>query len=330
MTRRAIACFQQDWLRYARAGRTDGEHAPTSHPLCGQALNAALFLALYLLVFAALVLHAPAAVWQPGHRHIHLCARVDRRLALWLGRAASVPIGLVSLPGVPPLAPPDGASGGGRSGDGGELLAPEVFIVITSYPHPGRDDRGRVRRRDRRGGRATRTRSRSWRRSSRWPTSGWSRTCSSGWRPHPRSGWSWCEGRAPASATAWHGRCGRSRSRARAAEAVVIVQDGDAVLPPGCLARTLPFFRLLPCARGADHRRGLRRSDAGPAMRAWHRLRFAQRHLLMSSMALSRRLITLTGRMSAYRASIATDPGFIEIAPERPARPLAATAACNC
>ena len=26
----------------------------------------------------------------------------------------------------------------------------------------------------------------------------------------------------------------------------MLVQDGDAVLPPGCLARTLPFFRLLP------------------------------------------------------------------------------------
>jgi mannuronan synthase len=48
-------------------------------------------------------------------------------------------------------------------------------------------------------------------------------------------------------------------------------------------------------------------------MRAWHRLRFAQRHLLMSSFALSRRLITLTGRMSVYRARVATDPAFIEL-----------------
>ena len=29
-------------------------------------------------------------------------------------------------------------------------------------------------------------------------------------------------------------------------DAVVLVQDGDTVLPPGCLARTLPFFRLFP------------------------------------------------------------------------------------
>ena len=48
-------------------------------------------------------------------------------------------------------------------------------------------------------------------------------------------------------------------------------------------------------------------------MRAWHRLRFAQRHLLMSSLALSGRLITLTGRMSAYQAAVATDPCFIDL-----------------
>jgi mannuronan synthase len=48
-------------------------------------------------------------------------------------------------------------------------------------------------------------------------------------------------------------------------------------------------------------------------MHAFHRLRFAQRHLLMSSMGLSRRLITLTGRMSVYRAPVATDPAFIDL-----------------
>ena len=47
-------------------------------------------------------------------------------------------------------------------------------------------------------------------------------------------------------------------------------------------------------------------------MQAWHELRFAQRHQLMSSMGLSRRLLAMTGRMSIYRGSVATDPGFIE------------------
>ena len=34
--------------------------------------------------------------------------------------------------------------------------------------------------------------------------------------------------------------------QAPATGAVVLVVDGDTILPPGCLARTLPFFRLLP------------------------------------------------------------------------------------
>ena len=96
-------------------------------------------------------------------------------------------------------------------------------------------------------------------------------------------------------------------------DAVVLVQDGDTILPPGCLARTLPFFRLFPSLAALTTDEDCLVPEAGAAMRAWHRLRFAQRHLLMSSLALSRRLITITGRMSAYRAAVATDPSFIEL-----------------
>jgi glycosyltransferase Alg8 len=48
-------------------------------------------------------------------------------------------------------------------------------------------------------------------------------------------------------------------------------------------------------------------------MQAWHSLRFAQRHQMMSSMALSGRLLVITGRMSIYRAEVALGPGFVEI-----------------
>lgn len=93
-------------------------------------------------------------------------------------------------------------------------------------------------------------------------------------------------------------------------DAAVVVMDGDAVLTPGSLARTLPFLELMPglAALTTDQ-------DAiveGPAvLRHWHRLRFAQRQLIMSSLGLSRRLLSVTGRMSVYRASVATDPGLI-------------------
>ena len=105
----------------------------------------------------------------------------------------------------------------------------------------------------------------------------------------------------------------RGSAGARQRNAVVMVQDGDAVLPPGCLARTLPFFRLFPDSAALTTDEDCLVPEAGAVVRAWHRLRFAQRHLLMSSMALSRRLITLTGRMSIYRAAVATDPAFIEL-----------------
>lgn len=37
-------------------------------------------------------------------------------------------------------------------------------------------------------------------------------------------------------------------------------------------------------------------------MSEWHKLRFAQRHINMCSMALSKRVLTMTGRMSVFRA----------------------------
>jgi glycosyltransferase Alg8 len=44
----------------------------------------------------------------------------------------------------------------------------------------------------------------------------------------------------------------------------------------------------------------------------WYQLRFAQRHTLMSSISLSKRVMTLTGRMSIFRADIVTSRGFID------------------
>lgn len=100
-----------------------------------------------------------------------------------------------------------------------------------------------------------------------------------------------------------------SRSRPPANFAVMLV-DGDTLLQPGCLARSLPFLHLLPEVGGITTDEDCL-VESGPILEAWHRLRFAQRHLLMSSMALSRRLLVLTGRMSIFRGAVATDPSFI-------------------
>jgi mannuronan synthase len=103
----------------------------------------------------------------------------------------------------------------------------------------------------------------------------------------------------------------RAVSRCRPTEdAAVMVLDGDTLLTPGCLTRSLPFLQLFPDVGGitTDEECVV---DNGPLLQAWHRLRFAQRHLLMSSMGLSRRLLVLTGRMSIFRGTVATDPSFI-------------------
>ena len=105
----------------------------------------------------------------------------------------------------------------------------------------------------------------------------------------------------------------RAISRMRPPDgAAVVFMDGDTLLTPGCLEKSLPFLRLMPDvdALTTDEECIV---EGGPVMQAWHDLRFAQRHQMMSSMALGRRLLVVTGRTSIYRAEVATEPGFIEL-----------------
>ncbi|GAB3389388.1 glycosyltransferase family 2 protein [Azotobacter armeniacus] len=92
--------------------------------------------------------------------------------------------------------------------------------------------------------------------------------------------------------------------------AVVAVIDGDTVLNTGVVRKTVPYFKIFP------NMGGLTTNEfcevlGGYIMSEWHKLRFAQRHINMCSMALSHRVLTLTGRMSVFRAAVVTDPEFI-------------------
>ena len=179
------------------------------------------------------------------------------------GARASVPLALVSLPRVPPLAPPGRAAGGGRPGDGGGAAGARGLHRDHQLPHPGRDDRGRVRRRDRARRRATRTRSRSSRRSSRWPTSGWSRIFPAHGAP--------AAGPAGPGARAGH-RQARRPGQGAAGDLAARARRPSRGDRPGRRRRAaarLPCAHpaLLPPAagaRGADHRRGLRRARRRP------------------------------------------------------------------
>ncbi|WP_447957931.1 glycosyltransferase [Vreelandella sp. EE7] len=93
---------------------------------------------------------------------------------------------------------------------------------------------------------------------------------------------------------------------------LLISMDGDILIEPDTLSRTLSFF-LAQNDLGALTTNNRARVTGGDVTREWYDLRYAQRHLMMSSMSLSRRLLVLTGRYSVFRTDLATKPDFIEL-----------------
>ena len=88
--------------------------------------------------------------------------------------------------------------------------------------------------------------------------------------------------------------------------------DGDTILAPNCLKNCLPLLALRPNmhAMTTDEQPIL----YGPKfLRRWFDLRFAQRHMVMQSQALSNKVLTLTGRLSIFRAKKVTDIKFIRL-----------------
>ncbi|WP_371922247.1 MULTISPECIES: mannuronan synthase [Pseudomonas] len=92
--------------------------------------------------------------------------------------------------------------------------------------------------------------------------------------------------------------------------AVVAVIDGDTVLEEGVVRKTVPWFKLFGNVGGLTTNEFCE-VRGGYIMSEWHKLRFAQRHINMCSMALSKRVLTMTGRMSVFRAAVVTNAEFI-------------------
>ncbi|HEY6919568.1 MAG TPA: glycosyltransferase, partial [Tabrizicola sp.] len=89
---------------------------------------------------------------------------------------------------------------------------------------------------------------------------------------------------------------------------ILLLVDGDSCVPEDIVAATAPYF--------TDPRVGALTTDEAaeivPGLFSdWFALRFTQRQMMMSSMGLSGRVLTLTGRMSVFRADLATDPAFV-------------------
>ncbi len=91
---------------------------------------------------------------------------------------------------------------------------------------------------------------------------------------------------------------------------LVIFMDGDALFGGDVLRKTLPMFASDPELQALTTDEEV--ICYGPAWIAkWLDMRFAQRRLAMQSHALSGRVLTLTGRMSVFRARHILDEKFI-------------------
>jgi len=95
---------------------------------------------------------------------------------------------------------------------------------------------------------------------------------------------------------------------------VVAVIDGDSILGENVIRKCARLFAINENlgALTTDEDAILAGDDfPHKVYRQWYKLRFAQRNISMSSMSLSNRVLTLTGRMSMIRASIVAKKEFI-------------------
>lgn len=92
---------------------------------------------------------------------------------------------------------------------------------------------------------------------------------------------------------------------------IVIFVDGDSCVPSDVVAKSAPFF--MNPEIGALTTDEESQADGGRLFIDWFDLRFAQRQMMMCSMGLGERVLTLTGRMSIFRADLATNRDFINL-----------------
>ena len=96
---------------------------------------------------------------------------------------------------------------------------------------------------------------------------------------------------------------------------IVVFMDGDSIIVAGMLRKCIPLF-------ASDPKLGALTTDEtvlvnGPRWIAqWLSMRFAQRRIGMQSHALAGKVLTLTGRLSLFRASYVVDREFIDIVEE--------------
>lgn len=91
----------------------------------------------------------------------------------------------------------------------------------------------------------------------------------------------------------------------------VSVIDGDSIVPEDLVHKCAGMFLLDPNL-GALTTDEVCTVEGSEIFKQWYSMRFAQRQILMSSHGLAKRVLTLTGRMSMFRAQLACNEEFID------------------
>lgn len=92
---------------------------------------------------------------------------------------------------------------------------------------------------------------------------------------------------------------------------VTVFMDGDSYLQPGTLKQVLPFFQAFPRLGAVTTNELAEINTRSSWYKEWFNLKFGQRHVLFQSHSLSGKVLTLTGRFSAFRTSAIVTESFI-------------------
>ena len=90
---------------------------------------------------------------------------------------------------------------------------------------------------------------------------------------------------------------------------ILVFVDGDTMVPEDIWIESAPVFTSPKVGALTTDEAVI--VDKDNLFKDWFVLRFNQRQVMMCSMGLSKRVLTLTGRMSVFRADLATRPDFI-------------------
>lgn len=93
---------------------------------------------------------------------------------------------------------------------------------------------------------------------------------------------------------------------------VVVFMDGDSILAPGCVRKCATLMHADPELQAVTTDEEV--ICYGPKwVRHWLTMRFSQRRIAMGSHSLSNKVLTLTGRMSVFRANVLTNIKLIRL-----------------